>query len=122
MRYDGGIFKVVEAEGRIVGFVAGYMDPARFYRRMSEHKWRLGMRAILRTVVRPSLLVPHAGQCPLGDAAAARERAARGMLRALSIGVLPGQSGNASARRWFAHSSPKAGGAGRIRSVSQRTL
>lgn len=55
--YSAGIFLVAEREGRVIGFVAGFLRPAEFYRMMSECKWRFVVPALLGIARRPGLLV-----------------------------------------------------------------
>ena len=53
---DDGIVLVGEDEGGLVGFVAGSVDPAGFYRRMSANKFRLILPIVAAAIRRPVLL------------------------------------------------------------------
>jgi GNAT superfamily N-acetyltransferase len=55
--YSAGVFLVAEREGRVVGFVAGFLRPAEFYQMMSDRKWRFVVPALLGIARRPGLLV-----------------------------------------------------------------
>jgi ribosomal protein S18 acetylase RimI-like enzyme len=55
--YSAGVFLVAEREGRVVGFIAGFLRPAEFYRLMSKRRMRFVVPALLGIARRPGLLI-----------------------------------------------------------------
>jgi ribosomal protein S18 acetylase RimI-like enzyme len=56
LNYDRGILLVAEMQGRVVGFVAGFISPQRFYQTMNARKWRFALPIIKALVSRPWLV------------------------------------------------------------------
>lgn len=56
LEYDRGILLVAESEGRLAGFVAGFVDPVRFYRLMSARRWRFAPLVLIQLATHPALL------------------------------------------------------------------
>ena len=54
--FDGDLL-VAEVEGKIVGFVAGFTDPRRFYQTLARHKWHFVIPALPSVPRHPSLLL-----------------------------------------------------------------
>jgi ribosomal protein S18 acetylase RimI-like enzyme len=56
LRYRGGILLVAEIDGRISGFVSGFVFPQRFYRVMRARRWRVALAALPGVLRSPSLV------------------------------------------------------------------
>ena len=56
LEFAGGCLLVAEIEGRVVGFVAGFSEPAKFYRMMTARKWGLAVPIVAGMLLRPRLL------------------------------------------------------------------
>ena len=56
LQIEGGILLVGESEGTVAGFVAGFVDPQRFYRTMSSRKMRFALALLRGFLFRPWLL------------------------------------------------------------------
>ncbi len=99
--FDEGLLLVAEVEGKIVGFVAGFTDPRRFYQTLARHKWQFAIPALraiprhphlllrgwslVRRVIRPMERLADASQasCELSSAAVRPEAAGQGIGQAL---------------------------------------
>jgi len=55
LEYTQPIFLVAEREGELVGFVAGFVNPPRFYAQLRQHKIPLALAAISHLAWRPRL-------------------------------------------------------------------
>ncbi len=55
LHYDHGVLLLAEEAGRLVGFVAGFLDPSAFYRALYAQKWSLARLLIGRTLRQPWL-------------------------------------------------------------------
>lgn len=55
LEYPQAIFLVAELEGQVVGFVAGFVNPPRFYARIRQRKLSLALVAASHLVWRPHL-------------------------------------------------------------------
>jgi len=56
--YDKPLFKVATLESNIIGFAAGFVSPADFYRFLSSNKLYVGLGALKGLLKNPSLLLP----------------------------------------------------------------
>jgi len=56
LRYDNHMFFVVEREGKVVGFVAGFVDPARFFRSMAFKSLHFFVPLVLSFIKHPILI------------------------------------------------------------------
>jgi ribosomal protein S18 acetylase RimI-like enzyme len=92
VRDPEGVLLVVEKEGRVEGFVAGFANPAAFYGRMRSRRVRFGVSTLVGLVRSPALL----GRV-LANISSVRDRAAsvRGPRSAelSSIAVTPALQG-----------------------------
>lgn len=98
VEYPGGILLTEELEGRCVGFVAGFVDPASFYKALGRRRARLGLSALAGVVSRPRRLVTlvrnygrASGAARLAPDAASAELS--------SLAVRPHASGRGAGRR-----------------------
>lgn len=55
--FDGGCLLVAEQNGRILGLVAGFVDPKRFYRKMARRKAKFFLPALGGAIRHPSILL-----------------------------------------------------------------
>lgn len=55
--FDGGILLLAKKGNETIGFVAGFVDPPRFYKTLSRHKWQFVIPALLAVPKHPSLLL-----------------------------------------------------------------
>jgi len=53
--YPGGILIVRDGSEGLEGFACGFVEPERFYRRMSQNKWRFSLPVLAAVVRHPSL-------------------------------------------------------------------
>lgn len=102
LRFDGGRLYVAADAGRIVGFVAGFIDPARFYAAMKRNPWKFAWPLAVGLVRRPWLV----GRAVARVAAvvvhgrAAGDRAEAGSRAELSsLAVRPSSQGKGIGRR-----------------------
>jgi ribosomal protein S18 acetylase RimI-like enzyme len=56
LQYDKGILHVVEVAGVPAGFVAGFLDPASFYRTMRRSMWRFAFPILRAVLTRPAVI------------------------------------------------------------------
>ncbi len=56
-QFHGGILLVAECDGKVAGFVAGFLNPAQFYRELSRRKLRFALPLLLSVLKRPGNLV-----------------------------------------------------------------
>jgi len=98
LNYWGSVFYVASRERRIVGFVAGFLDPAGFYRSLRSRRLRLALAVALRMLSSPGLLVRIVATSRLASAKSSRHDD-HGAAELASIGVLPGEAGNGIGRR-----------------------
>ena len=84
--YPGGILLVESAGEEYVGFVAGFLDPASFYRALRHRRIRLALAACAGIVARPSRLITLlANYRRAGDAAQGSDGAAVAELSSLAV-------------------------------------
>ena len=101
LEYARHVFLIAEAEGRIVGFVCGFLRPNEFYAHMSRQKRRFVVPALLGVIRRPWLLlrlvrrtrsvvtgrtrqqVPMPGVCELSSVAVVPSTGRKGVGRTL---------------------------------------
>ncbi len=98
LNYCGSVFYVALRERRIVGFVAGFVDPAGFYRSLRSRRLRLALAVALRMFSSPGLLVRVFATSRLASARSSRHDDSEAAELA-SIGVMPGAAGNGIGRR-----------------------
>jgi len=56
LEYSKGIVLVAESERQLVGFIAGFQDPASYYAKMSESRFSLGLAAVVALFGRPTAI------------------------------------------------------------------
>lgn len=57
LSHEGGRILLAEVDGTVAAFVAGFRDPAGFYRRMSASKWQLALPIAWGLLRNPALLM-----------------------------------------------------------------
>jgi len=102
LQFDGGQLYVAENDRRIVGFVAGFVDPARFYAALKQSPWRFAVPLALGLARRPWLAGRIAAR--ICDAAARGRRtsgavATVGRVELSSLAVRPTAQGKGIGRR-----------------------
>jgi ribosomal protein S18 acetylase RimI-like enzyme len=57
LEFEQRVLLVVECDGKIVGFAAGFVNPKGFYAKLKKNKWRLAFAAATAIPGRPSVVV-----------------------------------------------------------------
>jgi ribosomal protein S18 acetylase RimI-like enzyme len=90
--YPGGVLLTTSGEQGCIGFVAGFVDPASFYRELRRRRLRLGLAACAGIVTRPQRLVTLLANHRRARGAAHQPRDSR-TAELSSLAVLPGAQG-----------------------------
>lgn len=90
--HDASIFLKASSRGAIIGFVAGFVRPAEFYRALRARRYRLGL-AVGRAMFRRPWLVPRLMLCCRRAGSSARNKAERADCELASLAVGPHGAG-----------------------------
>jgi ribosomal protein S18 acetylase RimI-like enzyme len=94
LEYAHGILLVAEGPDGVVGFVAGFLEPERFYALMGRGKWRLLAPIVLGVIQRPGTIPAVFANVRKVRAGGPAPRSATGAGSELSsLGVHPSASG-----------------------------
>jgi ribosomal protein S18 acetylase RimI-like enzyme len=101
LQFDQGILLVVDDQGELCGFAAGFLDPSRFYRTMSAHRWRFAWPVLRGWIARPGMFARIIGNI---RGLRSRQKGSESPIPASccelsSIGVLPERSGNSLGKK-----------------------
>ncbi len=58
LNYKNSIFIVKESNSGVEGFVSGFINPAKFYAKLRQHKFSIGIKIIIRLITHP-LYIPR---------------------------------------------------------------
>ncbi len=97
LNYPGGLLLVCGQESEVEGFVAGFVNPARFYAYLSRGRHRIFWPSLMAILRRP-LLLPRV-LYNRKRVASAIVQDEPGSCELSSIGVLPGSAGRGHGRR-----------------------